>query len=134
MKILVSSFLLFLSISALAESLEESDLIGFWSPSGQMPRESGVQNYTLEITHDLTARYISLDESIELECSYKQSTSQTSIFVYYCYFDGKHLITLSLGGWNLEPAAQMLFGYEYWLGFPSPGHIHGGLPVSLIKE
>ncbi len=118
---------------AFAETLHEPDLVGTWVPSGEMPREGGVANYTLTVGHDFSATYISADKGYELSCDYKPSSSQDSIFVWYCYFKGHHLITLSLGGWKLE-SGSLLYGYEYWLGYPEPGEIHGGLPVSLELE
>lgn len=118
---------------AFSETLQENDLIGTWVPSGEMPREEGIANYTLTVEHDFRATYISADKGYRLSCDYKPSKSQDSIFVWYCYLKEQHLITLSLGGWKLK-SGSLLYGYEYWLGYPEPGEIHGGLPVSLEFE
>ncbi|WP_162926308.1 hypothetical protein [Teredinibacter purpureus] len=116
----------------------KEDLVGSWIPSGEMPRQEGVRNYELVVNEDMSASYISTDaykgkDKFRLNCKYKPSTSQDSIFIYYCYLKELHLITLALGGWQSE-SGELLFGYEYWLGSPRPGQIHGGLPVSLSKK
>lgn len=115
---------------AFGETLQEQNLVGTWVPSGEMPREEGVANYNLSIQPDFSATYTSIGKDYSLACDHKPSDSQGSVFVWYCYLNEKHLITLSLGGWRLESNA-LLYGYEYWLGHPEPGEIHGGLPVSL---
>ena len=117
-----------------ANSLNEKDLTGLWQPSGEVPRATGINNYTLNIANDLSASYKSLDSDITLNCAFKPSASQASIFVYYCYLGKDHLITLALGGWVSDLGHMQLFGYEYWLGHPKRGDIHGGLPVSLVKK
>lgn len=131
-------FVLFFSVSCFSESLMQEDLVGSWTPSGEMPRETGIRNYELIVNKDMNASYIAMDvhekkDEIRLNCKYKPSASQDSIFVYYCYLKELHLITLALGGWQSE-SGELLFGYEYWLGSPKPGQIHGGLPVSLSKK
>lgn len=128
-------FMLLLASVAHGESLKKDDLPGVWHPSGMMPREDGVRNYKLIIKKDMTAKYVALgnkNNPPSLTCNYKPSNSQDSIFVYYCYLGDDHLITLSLGGW-VSDSTMMLYGYEYWLGYPKPGEIYGGLPVSLTR-
>lgn len=127
---------IFLISPAYGDSLREKELPGIWQPSTDVVRKDGVQNYKLVVKENMNASYIALEEgedALSLRCDYKPSTSQSSVFVYYCYLSDKHLITLSLAGWNSESNEKFLFGYEYWLGYPEPGEIHGGLPVSLTK-
>ena len=132
MRISTFTLLLLLSFFSAAESLKVSDLPGEWEPSGQMPREASVNNYQLKINPDLTASYEAIGSDTVLRCDYKPSVTQDSIFVFYCYLDQKHMITLSVGGWvSIQTNERMLYGYEYWLGYPRAGQIHGGLPVSL---
>ncbi len=123
-------FLLAASAMAGSATLESEDLIGTWVPSGEMPRAEGVAEYAFAVQSDMSATYKDIGNSQSLECDYKPSNSQKTIFVWYCYLNEKHLITLSLGGWSSESGA-LLYGYEYWLGHPKPGQIHVGLPVSL---
>lgn len=129
-------FIVLPSVS-MSDSLVESDLPGVWRPSGEFKREQSVRDYELHVDSDLDAEYVSLGgvkkkDVLKLGCSYKPSDSQDSVFVYYCYLNDLHVITLSLAGWKSE-SGQLLFGHEYWLGSPEPGDIHGGLPVSLEK-
>ncbi len=130
--------LLLISMFSIAENLTEKKLIGTWVPSGEIHRDESVRSYKLIVNEDMSANYISIypegkEENISLKCDYKPSSSQDSIFIYYCYLNHLHLITLSLGGWKSE-SGQLLYGYEYWLGHPKPGQIHGGLPVSLSMQ
>jgi len=124
------------SFDVMAGNLTQEDLVGMWVPSGEMPREDHVSNYMLVVDKNLSAIYSTIDNTennnIELNCSFKQSSSQDTIFVYYCFLKEKHLITLALGG-RRTITKMLLYGYEYWLGYPSPGEIHGGLPVSLSR-
>jgi hypothetical protein len=122
--------LLALPVMAGAATLQKEDLVGTWAPSGETPRTEGVAEYAFTVQPDMSATYEGVSNGPSLECKYKPSNSQQSIFVWYCYLKEKHLITLSLGGWRSESGA-LLYGYEYWLGHPEPGQIHGGLPVSL---
>ena len=114
-----------------AVTLQKMDLVGRWVPSGEMPRAASNTDYALVVQPDMNATYEGVENGPKFECNYKPSNSQESIFVWYCYLKEKHLITLSLGGWRSESGA-LLYGYEYWLGSPEPGQIHGGLPVSLM--
>ncbi len=122
-------------VSACANSLtiDVKALPGKWVPSGEMPREDGVPTYNFTIRNDLSGEYVDSHKGYVLSCEYKASTTQKSVFVWYCYMNNKHMITLSLAGWSSE-SGKLIYGYEYWLGHPKPGQIHGGLPVSLRPE
>ena len=134
MRLIFAFQIIFLANLANAKSITQEDLTGTWIPSGEMPRESGISNYTLTINNNLSAKYDAIETNTELDCIYKPSHSQNSIFVYYCYLGKNHLITLALGGWVSASGYKQLYGYEYWLGHPTQGQIHGGLPVSLTKS
>ncbi len=123
-------FLVVLPVLAHAETLQQSALPGEWVPSGEMPRTEEVFEYVFTVGDDFHAKYSAIGSDLQLECEYKPSSSQETVFVWYCFLDENHLITLSLAGWSLD-SGRLLYGYEYWLGYPDPGEIHGGLPVSL---
>ena len=116
-----------------SSTVDGNELAGKWVPSGEMPREAGVPIYTFTIGKDLSGEYADSEKGYFLKCKYKASNTQNSVFVWYCYMDTKHVITLSLAGWSSE-SGKLLYGYEYWLGHPKLGEIHGGLPVSLRPE
>lgn len=123
--------------NTMARSLAEKDLSGGWEPSGELPMAKNIKQYRLELTPNLNAEYIALSAlgeptGFRLRCEYKPSDTQYSVFVFYCYLKENHLITLALAGWSSE-SGQLLYGYEYWLGYPVPGEIHGGIPVSFSK-
>jgi hypothetical protein len=124
------AFLVAFPLVAGAATLQKEELRGTWVPSGEMPRDGSVAEYTFTIEPDMSATYEAQNDGALLKCQYKPSSTQNSVFIWYCYLNEQHLITLSLAGWRSE-SGSLLFGYEYWLGHPEPGQIHGGLPVSL---
>ncbi len=130
---LFAVILITLSGSAFSATLAPKDLIGRWVPSEQVPTSSEVVKYNLTVNQDLSATYKSTGkQSFELACKYMPSTTQQSVFVFYCFLKGQHLITLSLSGWVQKRAGKMAYGYEYWLGSPEPGSTYGGVPVSFV--
>ena len=122
-----------LSNAAIAATLEPQDLVGHWVPSDQIPTSSEVVKYNLTINQDLSATYEAVGEQpFELACKHMPSSTQQSVFVFYCYLRDQHLITLSLSGWVQKRGGKMFYGYEYWLGSPEPGSTYGGVPVSFV--
>ncbi|MBQ0759711.1 MAG: hypothetical protein KBT72_08660 [Zhongshania sp.] len=113
-----------------ADTIKIEELEGGWEPSGQIPVSEDVVLYNLTVGNNMEATYESVNGKIQLQCRYKPSNTQESIFVFYCYHDKKHLITLSLSGWSSE-RRKSLYGYEYWVGWPVPGSTYGGVPVSF---
>lgn len=117
-------------------TLAEKDLVGEWTPSGEYPYTEEITLYRLSISKDFSVQYIPIKEGFKpLTCQYKASETQNSVFVFYCYIRDIHAITLSLAGWESSSgSAQLIYGHEYWLGYPNPGEIYGGIPVSYKKH
>ena len=113
-----------------ADTIKARELEGDWWTSGQIPVSEEVALYNLTVGENMEATYESVNGKIQLKCNYKPSNTQESVFVFYCYYDEKHLITLSLSGWSSE-RGKVLYGYEYWVGWPVEGSIYGGVPVSF---
>lgn len=115
---------------SLADTIKAEELEGGWGPRGKIPVSEEVVLYNFTVGGKMEATYESVDGKIQLQCKYKPSNTQVSVFVFYCYLGEKHLITLSLSGWSSE-SGRALYGYEYWLGWPVPGSTYGGVPVSF---
>lgn len=134
---LVAILILVFSNFAHGETLALEDIQTLWVPSMYANESDSVPFYTLDIKNGMEAIYASLpgQESTTLNCQRKSQNTAHEVFVFHCHLQGKHLITLALSGWVREGGKlRMLYGYEYWLGDPAPGEIHGGVPVSFVPE
>ena len=138
MKAILFIVFVFMSNVAYSRSIVESDLIWIWSPNEEAPKYEGVNSYELVVGFDMKAIYIPLDKegkrmSAFLDFEYMPSESQGSVFVFYCFLRGHHLITLSLGGW-VSSGMKSLFGYEYWLERDGISYkIYNGVPVYFLR-
>ena len=126
------------SARAFTKTLEEKDLVGVWYPSKAGQQVKGATRYKLVVEKNMKATYTEFGKAQGspnvMECSYKPSNNQSTVFVFYCLHDDTHLITLSLAGWSISSGYKQLFGFEYWLTFPSPGNIYNGIPVTLSSD
>ena len=133
MKCLLIFAVFLISLAAQGDTLTQQEIVGAWVPSGDFPVAEGVTLYQLEITNDLSATYTSLEKSsTKFQCKNVPGGSQNAVFIFHCFYEGKHTKTLTLSGWvSAKNGSKRFYGHEYFLGWPKPGATYGGIPVSF---
>jgi len=124
------------SLSAFGNTIMQEDLIGAWVPSGELPLVERAEIYEIEVRPNMEASLKPLRDKNRkpLVCLFKESKPNNSIYVWYCYINNHHAITLSLSGFITPSGLRLIYGFEYWLGGMVPGGIHGGVPVSYAPK
>ena len=89
------------------------------------------------VNSNYVGQLIDLDSegSSKLKCNLIPPSTNQTIYEFHCFNGEKHLVILALGGWyNKDREIKMLYGHEYWVGWPEPGDIYGGVPASYTNS